>query len=165
MSLLSYGDFIRKNLLKMKKTLQTVKNISWGTLYVRNSDWKKTDVSNNWTFVTYKSKELLRLYWKYFTVVSDENPDTPVYKITAVSESIVSIVDKKWAEIISMKVETDDKDVSTFYLWIGWTRKADDDADTIALVEEMIESVIAWDNIVEKSDADTLIAEYESLSD
>lgn len=147
----------------MKKILKTVKNVSWETMYVRNSDWVKANVSNNWTFVTYKRKSLLRLYSNYFTIVSDEDPTTPVYKITAVSESQVSIVDKKWAEIISMKVETDDKDVSTFYLWIGWTRKADDDADTIALVEEMITSVVAWDNIVKKADADTLVAEYQSL--
>lgn len=132
-------------------------------MYVRNSDWVKANVSNNWTFVTYKRKSLLRLYSNYFTIVSDEDPTTPVYKITAVSESQVSIVNKKWAEIISMKVETDDKDVSTFYLWIGWSRKADDDADTIALVEEMITSVVAWDNIVKKADADTLVAEYQSL--
>lgn len=147
----------------MKKILKTVKNVSWETMYVRNSDWVKTNVSNNWTFVTYKRKSLLRLYSNYFTIVSDEDPTTPVYKITAVSESQVSIVNKKWAEIISMKVETDDKDVSTFYLWIGWSRKADDDADTIALVEEMITSVVAWDNIVKKADADTLVAEYQSL--
>ncbi len=147
----------------MKKILKTVKNVSWETMYVRNSDWVKANVSNNWTFVTYKRKSLLRLYSNYFTIVSDEDPTTPVYKITAVSESQVSIVDKKWAEIISMKVETDDKDVSTFYLWIGWSRKADDDADTIALVEEMITSVVAWDNIVKKADADTLVAEYQSL--
>jgi len=147
----------------MKKILKTVKNVSWETMYVRNSDWVKANVSNNWTFVTYKRKSLLRLYSNYFTIVSDEDPTTPVYKITAVSESQVSIVDKKWAEVISMKVETDDKDVSTFYLWIGWTRKADDDADTIALVEEMITSVVAWDNIVKKADADTLVAEYQSL--
>jgi hypothetical protein len=65
-----------------------------------------------------------------------------------------------------MKVETEwtwDDEVSTFYLWIGWSRKADDDADTIALVEEMITSVVAWDNIVKKADADTLVAEYQSL--
>lgn len=147
----------------MKKILKTVKNVSWETMYVRNSDWVKANVSNNWTFVTYKRKSLLRLYSNYFTIVSDEDPTTPVYKITAVSESQVSIVDKKWAEIISMKVETDDKDVSTFYLWIGWSRKADDDADTIALVEEMITSVVTWDNIVKKADADTLVAEYQSL--
>lgn len=147
----------------MKKILKTVKNVSWETMYVRNSDWVKANVSNNWTFVTYKRKSLLRLYSNYFTIVSDEDPTTPVYKITAVSESQVSIVNKKWAEIISMKVETDDKDVSTFYLWIGWSRKADDDADTIALVEEMITSVVAWDNIVKKADADTLVAEYQSL--
>ncbi len=147
----------------MKKILKTVKNVSWETMYVRNSDWVKANVSNNWTFVTYKRKSLLRLYSNYFTIVSDEDPTTPVYKITAVSESQVSIVDKKWAEVISMKVETDDKDVSTFYLWIGWSRKADDDADTIALVEEMITSVVAWDNIVKKADADTLVAEYQSL--
>ena len=147
----------------MKKILKTVKNVSWETMYVRNSDWVKANVSNNWTFVTYKRKSLLRLYSNYFTIVSDEDPTTPVYKITAVSESQVSIVDKKGAEVISMKVETDDKDVSTFYLWIGWTRKADDDADTIALVEEMITSVVAWDNIVKKADADTLVAEYQSL--
>lgn len=147
----------------MKKILKTVKNVSWETMYVRNSDRVKANVSNNWTFVTYKRKSLLRLYSNYFTIVSDEDPTTPVYKITAVSESQVSIVDKKGAEVISMKVETDDKDVSTFYLWIGWTRKADDDADTIALVEEMITSVVAWDNIVKKADADTLVAEYQSL--
>lgn len=147
----------------MKKILKTVKNVSWETMYVRNSDWVKANVSNNWTFVTYKRKSLLRLYSNYFTIVSDEDPTTPVYKITAVSESQVSIVDKKGAEVISMKVETDDKDVSTFYLWIGWSRKADDDADTIALVEEMITSVVAWDNIVKKADADTLVAEYQSL--
>ena len=147
----------------MKKILKTVKNISWETMYVRNSDWVKTNVSNNWTFVTYKRKGLLRLYSNYFTIVSDEDPTTPVYKITAVSESQVSIVDKKWAEIISMKVETDDKDVSTFYLWIGWSRKADDDADTIALVEEMITSVVAWDNIFKKDYAYTLVSEYQSL--
>lgn len=150
----------------MKKILKTVKNVSWETMYVRNSDWVKANVSNNWTFVTYKRKSLLRLYSNYFTIVSDEDPTTPVCKITAVSESQVSIVDKKGAEVISMKVETEwtwDDEVSTFYLWIGWTRKADDDADTIALVEEMITSVVAWDNIVKKADADTLVAEYQSL--
>lgn len=149
----------------MKKVLKTVKNTSEGALLVRNSDGVKKEVASNGTFVTYKRKELMRLYKSYFTITSDE--DGEVYKITAISESVVSIVDKKNKEVISMKVETtkvDDTDVSTFYLWIGDSRKADDDADIIALVEEMITSVVAGDNVVSKEDADELVAEYNTLS-
>lgn len=152
--------------MKATKILKTVKNISWGALLVRNSDWVKSSISNNGTFVTYKWKQLLRMYKSYFTVVSDEDPETPVYKITAVSDSIVTIEDKHWFEVISMKVETttvDEEEVTTFYLGIGGTYKADSDEDIIALVTEMIESVVAWDNIVTQEDANTLVTEYNSL--
>lgn len=152
--------------MKATKILKTVKNVSWATQKVRNSDWKKVDIANNGTFTTYKWKCLLRLYSNLFTIVSDEDPETPVYKITAVSDSVVTIEDKHWFEVISMKVETEwtwDDAVSTFYLWIGWTWKADSDKDIIDLVTEMIESVVAWDNIVTQEDANTLVTEYNSL--
>lgn len=152
--------------MKATKILKTVKNVSWATQKVRNSDWKKVDISNNGTFTTYKWKSLLRMYTSLFTIVSDEDPETPVYKITAVSDSVVTIEDKHWFEVISMKVETttvSEEEVTTFYLGIGGVYKADSDEAIIALVTEMIESVVAWDNIVTQEDANTLVTEYNSL--
>lgn len=153
--------------MKATKILKTVKNISWGALLVRNSDWVKSSISNNGTFVTYKWKQLLRMYKSYFTVVSDEDPETPVYKITANADETVSIVDKKWKEVISMKVETEtvqEEEVTTFYLWIGGVWKEEDKEAVITKVEAMIEETIAWDNIVEQADAQELVDEYNTLS-
>ena len=147
----------------MKKVLKTIKNVSWSSLLVRNSDGVKKEVANNKTFVSYKAKELLRLYSSYFTVVSEEPETTEVYKVSADDNGIVSIVNKRGAEIISMKVETVSEE-NTFYLWIGGTRKADDDSDTIELVSAIITSVVNGVNILEKEDADTLVEEYNSLS-
>lgn len=85
--------------MKATKILKTVKNVSWATQKVRNSDWKKVDIANNGTFTTYKWKSLLRMYTSLFTIVSNEDPETPVYKITAVSDSVVTIEDKHWFEV------------------------------------------------------------------
>lgn len=147
----------------MKKILKTLKNISDWALYVRNSDWIKTSIASWWTFVSYKAKELMRMYKKYFSVEADEWLDS--YKITAISETEVQIVDKKWKEVISMKVEVDEQtEEATLYLWIWWTWKEESDSTIIALIEELIDEVVDWDNIVKKSDAETLVAEYNSLT-
>lgn len=154
--------------MKATKILKTVKNTSGATQKVRNSDWKKVDISNNGTFTTYKWKQLLRMYWSLFTIVSDEDPDTPVYKITAISDSVVTIEDKHWFEVISMKVEEDEveewaEQTYTFYLGIGWEWKKEEKEAVITKVEGMIEEVANWDNIVKQSDANELVTEYNSL--
>lgn len=155
--------------MKATKILKTVKNISWATLKVRNSDWVKWDIANNWTFVTYKWKELLRMYKTKFSIASDENPETPVYKITAISDSQVEIVDKKWKEVISMKVEEDkveegEEQTYSFYLGIGWEWKKEEKEAIITKVTAMIEEVAAGDNIVKQEDAQALVTEYNTLS-